>query len=77
MYYSQRDTIGQSIKKDPFEIQKPIKLEPGVKVALIDVAGSFAIEMNKSNPDLTTDDLVKSFRDAYSSLSVIFLMPET
>jgi len=74
--YNQRETVGDPFKRDPFEGQKPIKLDPGIKSALIEVAGQFAVEMNKSKTDLTSEDLIKTFRDLYSSLAIIFLMPE-
>lgn len=74
--YSQMDPISQSLNQDYYERQKTTKLEPDVKVALIEVAGKWAMELNKSKPDLTANDLVKSFRDAYSSLILIFLIPE-
>ena len=50
-----------------------ISLESAVKVALIKVAGKWATELQKSNPDLKSSDLVQSFRDVYSTLVSMFL----
>jgi hypothetical protein len=75
--YSPLRSSGQDFRKDYVESDKTIKLEPSVKLALIDVAGTWAVEMNKSKPELTANDLANSFRDAYSALALIFLMPGT
>jgi hypothetical protein len=63
-------------KLDYPEKQVVIEVKPEVEVALIEVAGKWAIELQKSNSNLTPDDLVQSFRDVYSSLILMFLMPE-
>jgi hypothetical protein len=74
--YPRMDPMGRSFDQDYRKISKTIKLEPEIEIALIKVAGTWAMELNRSNPNFSANDLVKSFREAYSSLVLNFLMPE-
>ena len=70
------DPLSEYPKLGHYERQIVPDLELEVKVALIKVAGKWAIELQKSNSSLTPNDLVQSFRDVYSSLVLTFLMPK-
>ena len=74
--YPKTDPIGQASGQEYRSPPKAIKLEPEIEIALINVAGTWAMELNRSNPGCSASDLVKSFREAYSSLVLNFLMPE-
>ena len=70
------DPIAKSFNRDYRKDQSNVKIEPCIEVALIEVAGKWAIELNRSNPNLSGADLVTSFRDVYNSLVLAFLTPE-
>lgn len=70
------DPLGKFPVQDYRKEHHNIHIEPEVKVALIEVAGRWAMELNKANPDVAPNDLLKSFRDAYNSLVITFLVPE-